>query len=270
MRYNYLMREKKMKDKETYARLTAPQHIVKNHFSEHKRIKGFHENQNAQGFMGSDRLLSLDTIYGRIQMGYSPQRRKSFIFANIKTSSFDTASSSFQKEMHENQMVRHFQTRNNVFSAKRRGASVVTLFKNEARPWSPRVVAPYLQRNSLEALKKTMPFLEQREDRVEKGRIKKQFKELQNDVRVGLLNKDYTKTAEARARQVELTERDNMLNAIIYRKKQQSLLFFSMVNISLDSQKHQIYTYYQERRKGSSPSHERIPPENKPDTDKEE
>jgi len=33
MHYEHLTKEK-----ETYARLTAPQHIVKNHFSEHKRI----------------------------------------------------------------------------------------------------------------------------------------------------------------------------------------------------------------------------------------
>jgi len=120
MRHKNISQEKKKRTKETYTRLTASQHIVKNHFSEHKRIKGFHENRTAQGFNGSDRLFSLDTAYGQIQMGYNPQRRKSFIFTNIKTSIFDTVSSSFQKEMHESQMARH--TRNkNIFLSRRRG-----------------------------------------------------------------------------------------------------------------------------------------------------
>jgi len=269
MRYESLIKEKKKQDRETYMRLTATQHIVRNHFSQHKRIEGFFENRNAPGFIGSDRLFRLDTMYGTIQMGYSPQRRKSFIFANIKTSVFDTAASRFQKEVRENQMARHLRSgsQNTIFSARRRGASAVTLFKGETQPWSSRSVAPYLRRSSLETLKKTMPFLERKQDYAEKRSIKAQFKELQSDVRTGLLSKDYAKMAEARTQQVELTTRENMLDAIIYRKSQQSLLFFRKINVAFESQKDEMYTYYQERRRGATLMREALPPDLKPDTE---
>jgi len=269
MRHESLIKEKKKQDKETYMRLTATQHIVGNHFSQHKRIEGFFENRNAPGFIGSDRLFRLDTMYGTIQMGYSPQRRKSFIFANIKTSVFDTAASRFQKEVRENQMARHLRSgsQNTIFSARRLGASAITLFKGETQPWSPRSVAPYLRRSSLETLKKTMPFLERKQDYAEKRSIKAQFKELQSDVRIGLLSKDYTKMAEARTQQVELTARENMLDAIIYRKSQQSLLFFRKINVAFESQKNEMYTYYQERRRGATSIREALPPDSKPDTE---
>lgn len=113
-----------------------------------------------------------------------------------------------------------------------------------------------------------MPFLEYREEHAEKRSIQAQFKGLQDDVRIGLLNKDYTKVKETRAQQVELTERENMLNAVIYRKRQQSLLFFSKINVSLDGQKNEMYAYYHEKRKDKTPvpSREGIPAE-KPDTE---
>ena len=264
MRHASFIRDKKAQDKETYTRLTAPQHIVKNHFSEHKRIEGFHENRNVPGFRGSDRLFRMDTMYGSIQMGYSPQRHRSFIFANIKTSVFDTAASGFQKEIRESQMVRHLK---HGFSAKRRGGSAVTIFKATTQPWSPRVVAPYLRRNNLETLKKTMPFLERKEDLAEKRDIKAQFKELQSDVRTGLLSNDHATMAEARAQHVELTARENLLDAVIYRKSQQSLLFFRRLNVTLENQKSEMYTYYHERRQGITPTREGLPPEDKPDTE---
>ena len=94
------------RDAETYARLTAPVHVQQSHFSEHQRIEGYFENRDVPQFLGSDRLMKLDTLYGTIQLGYNPRRGQSFLFANIKTSIFDTAPSRHQRELKEYQMVR--------------------------------------------------------------------------------------------------------------------------------------------------------------------
>ncbi len=145
------------KDKEAYARLTAPQHIAVEHFSRHQKIEGYHENRDAPEFVGSDRLLKLDTLYGTIQMGYNPRRGQSFLFANIKTSVFDTAASRYQKELKEYQMARALKTgtQNLAYSAKRRGGAAVILYKAQNMPWSRGSIAPYLARANMEALRKT-------------------------------------------------------------------------------------------------------------------
>ncbi|MCL2399766.1 MAG: hypothetical protein FWC91_08510 [Defluviitaleaceae bacterium] len=255
-------------DKETYARLTAPQHIVNNHFSEHKKVEGFFENRNVPQFMGSDRLFRLDTIYGTVQMGYSPGKKKSFIFANIKTSIYDTAASRFQKEIREkSQISRHLRTgtKNKAISSRRRWGSAVILYKAETLPWSPRSVAPYLRRANLEALKKTMPFLDKNEEISDRGQIRSQQRNLQNDLQSNLLSQNYAEMAAIRAQQVADSTRQDMLNAIIYRKDQQRLLFFRRLNSSLDSQKYEMFAYYRNKRKGgSSARSDENPAENNP------
>ncbi|MEG1777766.1 MAG: hypothetical protein RR209_02215, partial [Angelakisella sp.] len=89
------------KRKEQLARLTAPLHITQNHFTEHTSVEGYQEDRRAEGFFGCDRLMKMDSMYGTIQMGYSPRRKQSFLFANIKTSVFDTAASREHHRMNE-------------------------------------------------------------------------------------------------------------------------------------------------------------------------
>lgn len=254
-------------DRETYTRLTAPQHIVTSHFSKHKKIEGFYENRNLPDFKGSDRLLRLDTVYGTIQMGYSPMKKQSFVFANIKTSIFDTAASRFQKEIREkNQIARHLKTgtRNKAISSRRRWGSAVILYKAESLPWSPRSVGPYLRRANLEALRKTMPFLEKSENISDRIETRKQQRELQNELRKNLLTKNYAEMNSIRSQQVELLSRQNMLNAIIYRKDQQSQLFFRRLNVTLDSQKREMLAHYRHKRRGGVKAQTDVPAENKP------
>ena len=88
------LKRKEKQNRELLSRLTAPQHIVENRFTEHKKVEGYFQDRNAKNFYNCDRLMKIDTLYGTIQLGYDPRRRESFIFSYIKTSIYDTVSSS--------------------------------------------------------------------------------------------------------------------------------------------------------------------------------
>ena len=109
--------------REAAARLTSPAHILQNRFEEHQSIEGYFEDRTVPDFLGCDRLWKWDTLYGTVQMGYDPKRGQSFLFANIKTSIFDTAASQEQRKMNDRQRMSQLKTgnQNRAFSARRRG-----------------------------------------------------------------------------------------------------------------------------------------------------
>jgi len=238
------------KDTEGYARLTAPQHIKSSHFSEHRKIEGYFENREVPDFMGSDRLLKLDTAYGTIQLGYNPQKGQSFLFANIKTSILDTAPSRHQRELKEYQMMRERKTgtQNLAYTAKRRGGSAVILYKMENQPWTRRSVAPYLRRVNMETLQKTMPFMDRSAELGDRERARDEQKSLQQELTGKMAAGKFSEMAEDRARQTALTARQNELNALIYRKDTQERLFFRKLNLAFDLQKQEMFAYYCDRR----------------------
>ena len=249
------------RDAEAYARLTAPEHITANRFSEHQRIEGYFENRDVPDFMGSDRLLRADTLYGTIQMGYDPQRGQSFLFANIKTSVFDTAPSRYQKELKEYQMMRELKTgtQNTAFTAKRRGGSAVILYKKDTLPWSQRTVLPYLRRANMEALGKTMPFLDKSPELLDRTGVANEHKSLGGELSAKMAAGKHSEMAALRARQTALLTQENELNALIYRKDTRQRLFFRKLNATLDLQKHEMFAYYRDRRPGGAMAREDTP-----------
>jgi len=242
------------KDAETYARLTAPSHMKTNHFREHQKIEGYFENRDVPDFMGSDRLLKIDTLYGTIQLGYYPRKGQSFLFANIKTSIFDTAASRYQKELKEYQMMRGLKTEtpNVAYTAKRRGNSAVVLYKADSLPWSRRSILPYLRRINMEALGKTMPFLDKSAEVSQRESALRGQKSLSRELSEKMTGRKYAEMAWIRARQMELLAKQNELGALIYRKDTQQRLFFRKLNYALDFQKREMFAYYRDRRRGGA------------------
>ena len=249
------------RDAEAYARLTAPEHIAKNHFSEHQKIEGYFENRDVPDFIGSDRLLREDTLYGTIQMGYDPQRGQGFLFANIKTSIFDTAPSRHQRELKEYQMMRELKTgtQNTAFTSKRRGGSAVILYKKDTLPWSRRTVLPYLRRANMEAFEKTMPFLDKTTELNDRAGIAQEHKSLGLELTAKMSAQKYAEMPVIRARQTALLTRENELSALIYRKDMRQRLFFRRLNSTLDMQKREMFAYYRDRRPGGALAREDTP-----------
>lgn len=231
--------------REAAARLTSPAHILQNRFEEHKRIEGYFEDRAVPDFLGCDRLWKWDTLYGTVQMGYDPKRGQSFLFANIKTSIFDTAASQEQRKMNDRQRMGQLKTgnQNRAFSARRRVNSSVLLYKAENKPWGEQSIRPYLQRHSLEALQKTMPFLNAGRERAERRGLLAQDRALSAAEREAR----GTQRAGVRAERRELSRELDFLGSLVWRKQTQSRGFFRKLNIAFDLQKQKMFEYYRGR-----------------------
>ena len=93
------LEEKKLQDlRETSDRLTAASHVQVEYFAKHQKIEGYYESQMPGRLFGCDRLMKQDNMFGTLQLGYNPNRERVFLFANMKTSRYDTVASRYQKE----------------------------------------------------------------------------------------------------------------------------------------------------------------------------
>ena len=250
-----LIKDNEILNKETYMRITAPQHIVLSHFKKHERITGFHEDTGKIGFIGSDKLLQIDTIYGTVQFGYNPMKNQTFIFASKKTSILDTVASKARKEIDEAYMRRALRsgTQNVAFTAKRNISGAVVLYKAENFPWSRRTIASYLKRATMESLHKTMPFLDLSSELEQRVAARNIILETQKEIRANRLKEHTEKTekeiAELRREQTETSAKQNEIEALIYRKDTQRRLFFRRLNLTYDLQKNEMLEYYREKRR---------------------
>ena len=251
---------------ELAARLAAPAHITQNRFEEHARIQGYYEDRAVPDFMGCDRLWKWDTLYGTVQMGYDPKRGQSFLFANIKTSLFDTAASREQRQMNDRQRMGYLKTAgpNRAYTARRRAGSSVLLYKAENKPWSERSIRPYLRRQNLEALQKTMPFLEAWRERGRRGELLAEDRELSAAERT----KAGAELQGVRAQRLALSRELDALASLAWRKEAQSRLFFRKINIAFDLQKQKMFAHYRARmaaRRLEAENAAAEPPEKKDD-----
>ncbi len=231
------------KNKEILMRLQAPAHIVKSHFSEHEKVEGFVYEKTQNSFMGCDRLLKYETMFGTIQFAYDSRKKLTFLFSNIKTSILDTAASRYQKEMKEQLMRNSLKTDsvNLAFSSKRFENSASIFFKKDTKPWRESTVRPYLKRENLESLAKTMPFLQgktQQNQRLELVQRDLQLKEAYASADSALSK------ATIASKQHENLRTMETLNSIIARKSSMTNMFFNKINSVYDIQKNEIYNYY--------------------------
>ena len=99
-------------------------------------------------------------LFGTLQMGYNPNRERVFLFANLKTSRYDTVASRYQREMKEYQQKSLLKgnNENRAYVSKRWEMASVLIEKKENKPWTRYSIQTYLGRNNMEAIQKTMPF----------------------------------------------------------------------------------------------------------------
>lgn len=256
-------RTRQKEDQEVFMRLSAPRHTAFGHFREHQKVEGYTEYRDVPDFLGCDRLLKLDHLYGTVQLGYNPQRRQSFLFANIKTSIFDTAASRYQRELKEHQMMRARKegTQNLLYSSKRREDTAVLLYKAENKPWTEWSIRPYLQRMNQGALRKTLPFLEREEeaDRLREGKGKK--KELERKIADHTAMGMFDELQALRAQEMALSREQDALRSLLTRKARQSLLFFRSINYAFDIQKQEMFDFYRELREKHGHEEKHVPEE---------
>lgn len=243
-------KEAKKQKQQVYDRITAPIHLKQDWFTDHVKVEGFHENRNVENFMGCDRLLALDNRFGTIQMGYDPKRGQSFLFANIKTSIYDTASSAHQRQLDEATSRKQLKTENQniAYSAKRRANSASILYKYENKPWTKASLAPYLENIQTGSFSKTMPFLGTQQEEQERKQLMEQKRSNMDTIREAIRDNKQDVLQETRAKQLEIEGEKQIVESILYRKNAQERWFFRRLNMTFDLQKAKLFQYYRERK----------------------
>ena len=179
------LEEKKLQDlRETSDRLTAASHVQVEYFAKHQKIEGYYESQMPGRLFGCDRLMKQDNMFGTLQLGYNPNRERVFLFANMKTSRYDTVASRYQKEMKEYQQKSLLKgdNENRAYVSRRWEMSTVLIEKRENKPWTKRSIASYLGRVNLEAVRKNLPFFIKDEEQKELDEKRQRQKQIQKEV----------------------------------------------------------------------------------------
>ena len=270
--------EQERDDNDLYARLTVPTHQLISSFRKHEKVEGFLEDRDTEDFMGCDRLLKIDHLYGTIQLGYDPKKGQSFLFAHIKTSILDNAASSYQRQLKAHRMKRNQKddNENTMFTAKQDDDTAVILFNKERKPWTEDSIGPYLMRINQGALRKTMPFLDKTKEREDMEKLRREAKDLGESVRQAMSEKRYEDLDEIRMGQMTVLRQQEITNSLLIRKQQQTRLFFRKVNYAFDMEKQDMFNYYRGLRakaaKGEKASNEepaKPPTDNDKDKDEE-
>lgn len=247
-----VQQKKKEHFREVSDRLTAASHVKTEYFVKHTKIEGYYESQMAGHLFGCDRLMKQDNMFGTLQLGYNPNRERVFLFANLKTSRYDTVASRYQKEMKEYQQKSLLKgdNENRAYVSKRWEMASVLIEKKENKPWTKRSIQAYLGRNNMEAIQKTMPFFMKTEEMEELTRIRKRRKEIQEAVREQMLKGQEAETVrELRREAVENLTMENLTESILTRKETAQKHFLRKLNYAYDFQKKDIEEYYREKKK---------------------
>lgn len=246
--------------RETMDRLTAASHVRVEYFDEHRKIEGYYECVAEGKFFNCDRLFKQENMFGKIQLGYNPNRGRVFLYSNLKTSRYDTISSAYQKEMEDYQQKSLLKgdNENRAYVSKRWENAAVLIEKKENKPWTYRSVKTYLNRANAEAAKKSMPFFAREEEQTElrKGRqrqreIGREIQEIRREMSEGE-NKTADMESKIRSLRKEAVTglaQESLLEALIYRKNAAEKAFLRKINYAYDFQKADIENYYREKRR---------------------
>ena len=255
------LEEKKMEHfRETMDRLTAASHVQIDYFADHKKIEGYYESVAEGKFFNCDRLLKQENMFGKIQLGYNPNRDRVFLYSNLKTSRYDTIASAYQKEMNDYQQKALLKgdNENRAYVSRRQENATVLIEKKENKPWTQRSVKTYLGRANGEAVQKTMPFFIREEERAElakakarQNEIRAEISELQKQKSSGEGNAAELegKIRSLRKEAVDGISKESLLETLIYRKSTAEKLFLRKINYAFDYQKKDIEDYYREKRR---------------------
>lgn len=256
-----VMEDKKMEHfRETMDRLTAASHVQVEYFEDHKKIEGYYESVAEGKFFNCDRLLKQENMFGKIQLGYNPNRGRVFLYSNLKTSRYDTISSKYQREMEDYQQKALLKgdNENRAYVSKRWENAAVLIEKKENKPWTQKSVKTYLSRANAEAAKKSMPFFSKEEEMEELAKARQRQKEIRREIRDirKQMSAEENKSADMEAKIRELRKealsglsKISLLETLVYRKNTAEKTFLRKINYAYDFQKNDIESYYREKRK---------------------
>ena len=183
-------------------------------------------------------------------MGYNPNRKRSFVFANMKTNLYDTVNTRYQKTMKEYQRQAEQKkgNENRAYVSGRWKNAAVLLEKAENKPWSAKSMEPYFDNTNMEALLKTMPYLDGRQEQSQLQETREEMKRLKEAVRQNALQGKRAENAHIHRQMRELSEESSLLQAILYRKDAGKRGFVRKINYAFDIEKKDMFEYYRVQR----------------------
>ena len=239
-------------------RVTAVQHIQTDHFSKHVKPEGYYDNVAVGQAFGCDRLMKMESMFSRIQLGYNAARGRSFIFAELKTSRYDTVSSRYQRAMKEYQMNSRQNGANikRAFVSRKKSETALLLEKGYAKPWSEEIVHRYYNRINMDVLAVTMPCLDRKHDWQQLEELKNEQRRLQEQIQDNTNKGEFQVNAEFRQKQVDILTEENLLQHLLMQKESASRNFMNKINLVYETQKHQIFEYYKNKEKDAQKASE--------------
>lgn len=235
--------------REELDRVTAVQHIQTESFSRHVKLEGYGDNAAGQTF-GCDRLMKQESMFSRIQLGYNASRQRAFLFAELKTSRYDTVNSRHQRTMKEYQMNSRERSAGTkkAFVSRKRGETALLIEKSYGRPWSEETIYRHYDRLNTEVLALTMPFLDRKRNRLRLEELRENRRALQEQIQRNTNEGRFQENTVLRKEQTQKLTEEAILQHLILHKEAFSRNFMNKVNLVYETQKHQIFEYYKNRR----------------------
>ena len=236
------------KSREQFDRIMAVQHVTSHHFREHMKIQG-QQGEHLQGSMFQcDRLWKSESAFSNIQFGYNPNRKRTFLYAVVKSSRYDSISDKNTGAMKEYQRNSTATGQKRSFSSRERNQWTVLVENTSFRPWREETIYKHFGRVNTEALAKVLPFLHRNAEKRRMEELKKEGKQLSEEISENQRNGDFQSNIALQSRKTEAIMEENFLNHLRLCKESASQKFFSSINRVFQGQKREIFEYYKDQR----------------------
>ena len=242
-------RQRRLEYQEELDKVTAARHIRTEHFSSHVKLEGYYESPNPSYMFQCDRLMKAESMFGRLQLGYHPARRRSFLFVHLKSSRYDTVSGRTQRELKEYQLNSRLRSQSRAFAAKSRGESAGLIEKAGGRPWGEKVIRAQGRRMNAGALENAMPFLFRDKNRKRLAELRVEGRQLQDEIQLNVNEGRFQDNIILRQQQTQKHTEENFLNHLISCKEAASRNLLGTVSRVFENQKHEMFAYYKNRLK---------------------
>ncbi|MFI3213451.1 MAG: hypothetical protein R3Y24_08915 [Eubacteriales bacterium] len=234
---------------ETNDRITNAWHVQLEHFSSHQTVEEIQEEGSSSVFQ-CDRLLKMENSFIQMQLGYHPEQRRTFIFANTKTSRYDTISSNKDRKVRAN-VVKNMMTRKKKKqegNGRKLAEAMIFLHNREHLIWSKGTIRSFLRESNEEVLEKTLPFFAIRPEKERQEELRNTLAESRKMVAKNSRENDYKSNVELHREIREYLQEENYLQMLITRKETASNYFMRKINYSIDTQKKEMFNYYKAKR----------------------
>ena len=146
-------------------RIQAVQQRRSYSFLEHVKIQDQQGEVLQESMFSCDRLWKSESVFSNIQFGYNPNRKRTFLYGQVKSSRYDSISQKNSQTLKEYQRNSTALAGKRAFSSRQRKEWTVLVENTYLRPWKEETIYKHFGRVNEDALWKIFPFLSKSVDR---------------------------------------------------------------------------------------------------------